>query len=94
VYMYIPGVGWKNRGKAEAEYSVFVPYKGDSLQPQTKRVWKAKASFKIDEMDWDALPTPHHVIKRLAELPVYEVVSGKVVEGVGVPDVRAAQRVE
>jgi len=95
VYRYIPTVGWKNRGKAEAEYPVFVPYKEDSLKPQTQRVWKAdKPKFKLDALDVDALPTLHHIIKRLAELPVYEIVSGKIVEGVGVPDVRAAQRLE
>jgi len=95
VYRYIPTVGWKNRGKAEAEYPVFVPYKEDSLKPQTQRVWKAdKPKFKLDALDVDALPTLHHIIERLAELPVYEIVSGKIVEGVGVPDVRAAQRLE
>jgi len=95
VYRYIPSVGTALKGKAEAEYPVFVPYAEDSLQPVTQRVFKAsKASFKIDSMDWDALPTLHHIIDRLAELPVYEIVGAKVVEGVGVPDVRAAQKLE
>ncbi|TVY14426.1 FAD-dependent monooxygenase OpS4 [Lachnellula arida] len=94
-YRYIPKVGYAKRGEAEAEYPIFVPYAEDSLQPQPKRIMKAsKASFKIDPMDWEALPTLHHVISRLAELPVYEVMGGKVVEGLGVPDVRAAQRIE
>jgi len=95
VYRYIPKVGYAKRGETEAEYPVFVPYAEDSLQPQPKRIWKAgKASFKLDPMDWEALPTLHHIISRLAELPVYEVMGGKVVEGLGVPDVRAAQRIE
>lgn len=95
VHRYIPKVGHANRGEAEAEYAVFVPRAEDSLQPQPKRILKArKASFKLDPMDWEALPTLHHIISRLAELPVYEVVGGKVVEGLGVPDLRAAQRVE
>jgi hypothetical protein len=95
VYRYIPSVGTALKGKSEAEYPVFVPYAEDSLQPVTQRVFKAsKASFKIDSMDWDALPTLHHIIDRLVELPVYEIVGAKVVEGVGVPDVRAAQRLE
>ena len=95
VYRYIPQVGRENKGKAESEYPVFVPYKEDMPQPKTQRLWKAqKASFKIDALDWDALPTLHHVIDRLAEIPVYEVIGGKVVEGVGVPDVGAAKRIE
>ena len=95
VYRYIPSVGRDNKGKAEAEYPVFVPYAEDNVQPQTRRVWNAaKGSFKIDAMDWEALPTLHHIISRLVELPVYEVVSAKIVEGVGVPDVGAARRLE
>ena len=95
VYRYIPSVGRENKGKADAEYPVFVPFKEDEPKPQTKRVFKArKPSFKIDGMDWDALPTLHHIISRLGEIPVYEIVSGKVVEGVGVPDVGNARRIE
>ncbi len=95
VYRYIPKVGRENKGQAEAEYPVFVPYAEDFPTPRPQRVWKAtKPSFKLDALDVDALPTLHHIIERLAELPVYEIVSGKVVEGVGVPDVAAARRVE
>ena len=95
VYRYIPQVGRKNKGQAEAEYPVFVPFKDDFPQPRTKRVWSAtRAAFTIEALDWEALPTLHHVVARLAEIPVYEVVGGKVVEGVGVPDVGAARRVE
>jgi 2-polyprenyl-6-methoxyphenol hydroxylase-like FAD-dependent oxidoreductase len=95
VYRYIPKVGRDNKGQAEAEYPVFVPYAEDFPTPKPTKVWKAsKPSFKIDSLDVDALPTLHHIISRLAELPVYEVVSGKVVEGLGVPDVAAARRIE
>ncbi|KAK7899774.1 hypothetical protein LTR67_003519 [Exophiala xenobiotica] len=95
VYRYVPTVGRENKAIAAEEYPVFVPYKEDMPQPVPQRTWQArKACFKIDALDWDCLPTLHHVIDRLQEIPVYEVVSGKVVEGVGVPDVGAARRVE
>lgn len=95
VYRYIPKVGRDNKGQAEAEYPVFVPYKEDMPQPQTKRVWQASnASIKIDALDWDCLPTLHHVVSRLQEIPIYEIVSAKVVEGTGVPDVGVARRIE
>ncbi|EON67986.1 hypothetical protein W97_07132 [Coniosporium apollinis CBS 100218] len=94
-YRYMPAVGRSTKGTAEAAYPVYVPFKDEVPQPKPLRVFEAdKASFKIDKLDWEALPTLHHVIERLAELPVYEVVAAKVVEGVGVPDVAAAQRVE
>jgi hypothetical protein len=95
VYRYIPKVGRDHKGEAEAEYPVFVPYAEDFPTPKPQRVFKAsKPKFKIDALDVDALPTMHHIISRLAELPVYEIVSGKVVEGAGVPDVAAARRIE
>ena len=95
VHRYIPKVGRSLKGKADADYPVFVPFIEDMPQPRPQRMWKAtKADFKIDGLDWDALPTLHHIVGRMAELPVYEVVGGKVIEGVGVPDVGAARRIE
>jgi 2-polyprenyl-6-methoxyphenol hydroxylase-like FAD-dependent oxidoreductase len=95
VYRYVPRVGRENKGLAAEEYPVFVPYKEDMPQPVMQRVWQAsRATFKIDPLDWDCLPTLHHVISRLAEIPVYEILNAKVVEGVGVPDVGAARRIE
>lgn len=95
VYRYMPKVGRENKGQSAEENAVFVPYKEDMPQPQPKRVWRAsKASFKIDAMNWNALPTLHHVIERLQDIPVYEIVGAKVVEGQGVPDVGAARRIE
>ncbi|KAK7514485.1 uncharacterized protein IWZ02DRAFT_430968 [Phyllosticta citriasiana] len=95
VYRYIPQV--HNRGQAAEEYAVFVPHaeEGKVVPTTVKRIWKAgRASVKFDPKDWDALPTLHHVIDRLAEIPVYEVVGAKVVESEGVPDVSNAIRVD
>ena len=94
-YRYIPSVGRELKGKEESQYPVFVPYAGDEPKPTPQRVFKAaKASFKIDGLDWEALPTLHHVVSRLAEVPVYEIVGAKIVEGKGVPDVSQAQQIE
>ncbi len=95
VYRYMPTVGRDGKGTAAEEYPVYVPFKEEKPAPKTKRSWMAdKASFEIDALTWDQLPTLHHVIERLAEVPVYEVVSAKVVEGTGVPDVATARRLE
>lgn len=57
-------------------------------QPKVIQSWTAgKASFVLDARDARTLPTLHHIIDRLAEIPVYEVVAAQVVEGTGVPDV-------
>ena len=95
VYRYMPTVGRDGKGTAAEEYPVYVAFKEEKPVPRTKKSWTAeRASFEIDALDWQQLPTLHHVVERLAEIPVYKVVAAKVVEGTGVPDVAAARRLE
>lgn len=94
-YKYIPKVG--DRGQADVQHATFVPHAEESKVVPSKvlKLFTAeKASFEFDPHDWEALPTLHHVISRLAEIPVYEILGGKVVEGVGVPDVSSARRID
>jgi hypothetical protein len=94
-YKYIPKVG--ERGQADVEHATFVPHAEEAKVVPSKvhRVFTAKTgSVKFDPLDWESLPTLHHVISRLAEIPIYEVVGGKVVEGLGVPDVSSARRID
>ena len=73
--------GTTKESRKQSRYPVFVPFKGDNATPKPKRVLNAsKASFEIDALSTDVLPTLHHVISRLAELPVIEVVAGRLVE--------------
>ncbi|EAU32867.1 hypothetical protein ATEG_06323 [Aspergillus terreus NIH2624] len=95
VHRYMPQVGRDYKGQPEAEYPVIVPFAEESKVVPSKvtRVRKAtKASFHIEELNWQLLPTLHHVISRLAEIPVDEIVSAKVVDGEGVQDVSTARR--
>lgn len=101
VYRYIPAVG--RPGVADAEYAVVVPHAEEEPKATVKKVLrapvggqgkKAGAKIDIDGLDWEALPTLHHVAGALAQVPIYEIVSAKVVEGTGVPDVSAARRIE
>lgn len=97
VYRYIPSVGAP--GKSDAEYPIVVPHEEEAkVQSATvKYVARAKpenAKVDIQAGDWDSLPTLHHVTSALAKIPIYEVLSAKVVEGSGVPEVSAARRIE
>ncbi|KUI65822.1 3-hydroxybenzoate 6-hydroxylase 1 [Cytospora mali] len=100
VYRYIPAVG--EPGVADCEYAVVVPHEEEQPKATVKKVFRAPAGqgkktgakIEIDALDWEALPTLHHVARALAEVPIYEVVGAKVVEGTGVPDVSAARRIE
>lgn len=94
-YKYSPAVG--ERGKADAAYAVVVPHAEESkvVASKVEAVWKSKKpNFSFDSLTQQDLPTLHHIVSKLAQIPVYEYISGKVVEGCGVPDVSAARRVE
>ncbi|GJP92721.1 hypothetical protein CBS63078_2260 [Aspergillus niger] len=97
IYRYMPQVGRANKGQPEAEYPVLVPQEEEqkNIPSRITRLRTTKnARFEIDALSWEALPTLHHVISRLAEIPVDEIVSAKVVEGEGVADVSCARRIE
>ncbi|KAL4889915.1 hypothetical protein BDV59DRAFT_210032 [Aspergillus ambiguus] len=94
-YKYIPKSGRKNKNTAAEEHPVWDPFSEAIPKPTPKRLYTAaKASFQIDALDWEQLPTLHHVISRLAEVPVYKIMGAKLVEGEGVPDVSGARPVE
>ncbi|KAJ5095064.1 hypothetical protein N7532_007355 [Penicillium argentinense] len=97
VYRYMPKVGRDCKGDPAEEYPVFVPHAQESKVVPSKvtRVRRTKnAKVNIDGLGWDALPTLHHVVSRLAEIPIDEVIDAKITEGRGVPDVSSAQRIE
>lgn len=92
-YKYIPAVG--EPGKADVEYACVVPHGDETTKARVVSVARSsKASLRFNAGDWDSLPTLHHVSSALAQIPVYEIVSAKVVEGFGVPDVSACRRIE
>lgn len=92
---YMPSIGKENKGMADAQYAVFDRFSEAEPKPQVQRILKSgHASLMLNARDWVALLTLHHIVERLAEIPVYEIVSGQVVEGLGVPDVSSARRIE
>lgn len=99
-HKYIPATGStgsKERGQADVQYTAFLPSAEDASATKRKMEKTLKASsaeIVFDALDWKALPTLHHIVERLKEIPVYEVVEAKVVQGTGVSDVSAACRAE
>lgn len=90
VFKYIPATG--QRGVADVEYPVHVPeFTGSAI---TRRQKTKNAYLQLDPQSWKALPTLHHVIAKLAQLPVTEVVEGLVTEGRGWDDLASAYRLE
>ncbi|PWO22601.1 FabG, Dehydrogenase [Pyrenophora tritici-repentis] len=78
LHKYIPATaprGSKDRGQADVEYTTYVPddEEAKTVERKVERTLKAgSASISFDALDWKALPTLHHVVGRLAEIPVYE----------------------
>ncbi|KAI1430025.1 hypothetical protein F5Y12DRAFT_781623 [Xylaria sp. FL1777] len=89
-YRYIPAVG--QPGKADAEYACVIPR---ARAPEVKSVQSStKAAITFDAGDWQTLPTLHHVASGLAEMPIYDIVGAKVIEGSGVVEETACWRIE
>jgi hypothetical protein len=99
-HKYVPttgSLGSKERGQADVQYTAFLPSdeEAKTVEKKVEKTLKASgAEIKFDALDWKALPTLHHIVERLKEIPVYEVVEAKVVEGTGVSDVSAVRRAE
>ncbi|KAH5100227.1 hypothetical protein HBI29_019800 [Parastagonospora nodorum] len=99
-HKYVPAtgsLGSKGRGQADVEYTAFLPNNegAGAVQKKVERTLVASsADIKFDALDWKALPTLHHIVDRLKEIPVYQVMEAKIVEGTGVSDVSAACRAE
>jgi hypothetical protein len=93
VHRYVPSVGKRNL--ADAEYPVFI----DNSKSATLRVVETTnmaSCSKIDVRDGDqhSLPTLHHIVAGLREIPVYDIIHGKIEEGRGVSDLSHAERIE
>ncbi|KAJ4983382.1 hypothetical protein SVAN01_11117 [Stagonosporopsis vannaccii] len=99
-HKHIPSTGStgsKERGEADVSYTAFLPNDEDAktVEKKVSRTLHAKnAKIQIDALDWKALPTLHHIVARLQEVPVYEVVEAKIIEGTGVSDVSSVRKVE
>ncbi|KAE8825950.1 hypothetical protein HRS9122_10135 [Pyrenophora teres f. teres] len=98
LHKYIPATGpagSKERGQADVAYTTYLADDEDAktVERKVERTLKAaSATISFDALDWKALPTLHHIVARLQEIPVYEVVEAKVVEGRGVSDVSSVRR--
>ena len=86
----------REKRRADAEYDVFLPsFFGTVGGSKTTKIRKtANAEFKIEDLGFKKLPTLHHVVERLAELPVIEVVEATIIEAEGLGDLSGARRLE
>lgn len=84
----------KERDQSDANYISFLSNDKEAKAfRQIEHTLRAKrAEVKLDALDWKKLPTLHHIVKRLEEIPIYEILEAKVVEGRGGSDVKGVER--
>jgi len=83
---YIPSVERDKRGIAETEYTVFEQFPISSNSKVTRILKAKKAIISIEPGNWTTLATQHHIMARLTEIPIFEVVDARIVEAVGTSD--------
>ncbi|KAF2152850.1 FAD/NAD(P)-binding domain-containing protein [Myriangium duriaei CBS 260.36] len=92
LYRYVPAVG--EPGKADAEYAVFDPRNPEQWDGTTKKVAVArKPAISISEGTWQTLPTIHHIVKELSNIPIYRILESSINSLDSVGDVSGARRV-
>lgn len=92
VHRYIPKVGREDKGIAADESVVVDDFSNFKPPPKVQKAYRVStASFNIDPLSWQMLPTLHHIVSRLAELPIYEIADAKVVESTGLYDFSGAR---
>jgi hypothetical protein len=95
VYRYIPAVGEK--GKADCEHAVVIPHAEEANKSSStimSVMASKKACIKFHRLEKERLPTLHHMVQIFSEIPIYEVLGARVVEGFGGRDLSSARRIE
>ena len=97
LFRYIPAVGLP--GMADAEYPVFVSADDEArlqkvITRQTFTAHPSEATFHWITSGARELPTLHHIVKRLADIPVLEVVACGLTEKRGGGDLSSARRID
>lgn len=81
VHRYIPAVA--NKGKPVADCIVCLPTSDrSSREARSNGAEPYDATIKFNARSAEKLPTLHHIVQRLAELPIIEIVKTMVTEGV------------
>ncbi|MCI4644761.1 MAG: acetoacetate decarboxylase family protein [Hyphomonadaceae bacterium] len=89
-YKYVPRTGdW---GEADAAYATLTPLGVPNYKLLSSKIGDARAAFSPGP--WETFPTLHHIIDKLAALPVLAWRPGSIVKSVGSKDLRDQQRLK
>ena len=88
VHRYMPGVGKQGTTLPDTDYAVLFPPQQVEQKTLKQHVCQSPAKMSFDAHGWKRLPTLHHIVARLQELPVFEVVEASVTDTEGFSDLR------
>jgi len=77
-HKYIPKSG--HRGQCDVDYFTYWP---EFEVQNVRNILVGRGQFRFNPATWEQLPTMHHVVNRLAELPVRQILSSTLVFGSG-----------
>lgn len=81
-YKYVPATG--SPGESDCAYAICVPAEDPSRR--VVESWDVTGSVRFREVTWHDMPTQHHIVSRLAALPVVESLGGTMTSSVGGKD--------
>jgi 2-polyprenyl-6-methoxyphenol hydroxylase-like FAD-dependent oxidoreductase len=96
VHKYIPASDSKHReaGRADVDYDVYFPAAQSNTAPILSTRKAQSAEIKFHPSDSQRLPTLHHIVDWLAEVPVLKIVDASEVQTPGFPDLSDARRLD
>lgn len=80
-HRYLPGIGAGHQPAADS--IICLSRNGSDQARMSERRACVRSNFDFVDHSPQELPTLHHIIKRLAELPILQIVDGYIIKGIG-----------
>lgn len=93
VHKYLPATGMDPK-TPDADYVAMMDPEKETSQLVLEKLESCNRSAKItfDACDEGQLPTLHHIVSRLAELPIFEIVDASIAQTRGIPSLESLVR--
>ena len=94
IHRQMPGVGDPKITPPDGQYTAYYPSQEIQDEVLEEQSCLAPATVSFQPHDWHKLPTLHHIVDRLAELPIIEVLESSVVKTRGLTDFSQLAKIE
>lgn len=94
IHRQMPGVGDQTRVKADGAYASYYPGQEIRTKTLSEQHSPKPANISFKAHDWQKLPTLHHIVKGLEEIPILSVVESSIIEEEGSTDFCETTRIE